>query len=404
MIIKSLLDTDFYKFTMMQVVLHQYPAVPVRYAFKWRNWDKMKLRISVEDFAGRVKKELDKLCELKFTSEELDYMESIPFFKYDFIEFLRLYKLHREHVKVYIENGELKIAIFGPWLHTILFEIPVLAIVSQLYTENCAECPSEWLSEGRRRLVDKFHMLDDTNALAGFSMADFGTRRRASIEHQRSVIDFIVNGPYAKYFTGTSNVLLAKEFNIKPIGTMAHEFLQAHQQTGVRLVDSQSSALQAWANEYRGELGIALSDVLGFDVFLKDFDRYFALLFDGCRHDSGNPIIWADRLIKHYEELRIDPRTKSAVFSDGLNFENAIELFLRFHDRIKTSFGIGTYLTNDCGFTAPQIVLKMVFCNHRPVAKISDSIGKGMCEDTEFLSYLKKIIREKIEERSIQRV
>jgi nicotinate phosphoribosyltransferase len=183
---------------------------------------------------------------------------------------------------------------------------------------------------------------------------------------------------------------------VNPIGTMSHAFLQAHQQLGPRLADSQIAALQSWANEYRGELGIALSDVIGFKAFMKDFDRYFALLFDGCRHDSGDPEWWAENLINHYKQLRIDPKTKYAVFSDGLNFERAIDLFRKFNDKIHTSFGIGTYLTNDCCFTAPQIVIKMVECNGRPVAKISDSPGKGMCDDPDFLEYLKKVIAEKI--------
>ena len=177
---------------------------------------------------------------------------------------------------------------------------------------------------------------------------------------------------------------------------MAHEFVQAHQQLGPRLIDSQKVALQSWADEYRGELGIALSDTMGFDKFLKDFDRFFSLLFDGCRQDSGNPVQWADKLIAHYKGMRIDPRSKTAIFSDGLTFKTAVDLFNRFHRQISTSFGIGTYLTNDCGFIAPQIVIKMVECNWKPVAKVSDSEDKGMCEDSEFLKYLKKVIREDI--------
>jgi nicotinate phosphoribosyltransferase len=189
---------------------------------------------------------------------------------------------------------------------------------------------------------------------------------------------------------------MAKELGLKVIGTMAHEYLQAHQQLGPRLVDSQKAALQAWANEYRGELGIALSDVLGFRAFLKDFDRYFALLFDGCRHDSGDPIWWGEELIAHYNKLRIDPKTKSAVFSDGLTFETAVDIFRRFHSRINTGFGIGTYLTNDIGLVAPQIVIKMTYCNGKPVAKVSDSPGKGMCEDAGFLTYLHQVVEEKV--------
>lgn len=390
-IIKSLIDTDFYTFTQQMVVLHQCSGVQVRYAFKWRNWDKMNLRISIEDFAGRLKKELDAFCELRFTEEELNYLSSIPFLKPDLIEFLRLYKCNRRFVRVYVENGELKIAIEGPWLHTILFEVPVLAIVSELYTQNCADKPSDWVHIGQERTLNKCDRLEAyTDTL---SLIDFSTRRRASFEHQAWVVNKLAS---RNLIIGTSNVYLAMRQGIKPIGTMAHQFLMAYQQLGPRLIDSQQAALQAWANEYRGELGIALSDTLGFKAFLKDFDRYFALLFDGCRHDSGDPIRWGWDLIDHYKSLRIGPMTKTAVFSDGLDINRAIQLDQIFKDWINTSFGIGTSLGNDCGFTAPGIVLKMVECNGMPVAKISDSKGKGMCEDDDFLKYLNQIVKNKI--------
>jgi nicotinate phosphoribosyltransferase len=390
-----MLDTDFYKFSMMQTVLHQYSGAWVRYSFKWRNPDAMRLRISMEDFAGRIKKELDHLCTLRFKSDELKYLSTIPYFKRDFIEYLRLFQLNRAYISCHAVDEQIVINIGGPWLATILFEVPVLAIISQIYTENTSS-KVIWLPEARKRLKDKLSFLEaGLHKDQPFRFADFGTRRRADAEWHDEIISTIKEN-YGKYLVGTSNVMLAMKHGLKPIGTMAHEFLQAHQQLGPRLIDSQSAALQSWATEYRGELGIALSDVLGFDAFLKDFDRYFALLFDGCRHDSGDPIQWAVKLIDHYRNLRIDPRTKSAVFSDGLNFEVALDLFRRFHNDINVSFGIGTYLTNDCGFVAPQIVIKMVECNGKPVAKVSDSPGKGMCLDPEFQEYLMKVVREKI--------
>ncbi len=396
MIIKSLCDTDFYSFTQMQPVLHQCSDAWVRYAFKWRNWDQMHLRISLEDFIGRLKKELDNLCSLRFAKEEIQYLSTIPFFKDDFVEYLRIFQLNRAYIRPSVENGELKIVVEGPWLATILFEVPVLAIVSQLYTENCEHPNIKWLLEGRKRLEAKLEMLDaGLHKDQELKFADFGTRRRADVDWQGELLKFIVD-KYPHRLTGTSNVMYAMKYEIKPIGTMSHSFLQAYQQLGPRLIDSQAAALQAWSTEYRGELGIALSDVLGFRAFLKDFDRYFALLFDGCRHDSGDPVWWAEGLIAHYKSLRIDPKTKTAVFSDGLTFEIAMDLFKRFYTQINVSFGIGTYLTNDCGFTAPQIVMKMVACNDQPVAKISDSAGKGMCEDPDFLTYLNKIVKDKI--------
>jgi len=172
---------------------------------------------------------------------------------------------------------------------------------------------------------------------------------------------------------------------------MAHEYLQACQALGPRLRDSQSFGFETWAREYRGDLGIALSDVYGFDAFLRDFDMYFCKLFDGARHDSGDPFEWGERLIRHYENNRVDPRSKMLVFSDALTFPLMIQLFERFRDRAKTAFGIGTNLTNDLGYTPLQIVIKMVRCNGQPVAKLSDTPAKNMCDDEAYVQYLRQV-------------
>lgn len=394
--VPSLLDTDFYKLTMMQVVLHQYARAWVRYAFKWRNWDEMHLKGSLKNFKRKLDKEIDKLCDLRFQEDELEYLASFHFFKPDFIEYLRLFQLNRNYLKVSVEADHLKINIEGPWLTTILFEIPVLAIVSELYSSMHGVDDETWIGDGHRRLKDKVAFLK--NAVApgkDFNFAEFGTRRRASYAWQQEVLQYLITH-CGDMLVGTSNVHFAMKLGIKPIGTMAHEFFQAHQQLGPRLVDSQKVALQSWADEYRGELGIALSDTMGFDKFLKDFDRFFSLLFNGCRQDSGDPVEWTEKLIAHYKKMRIDPKSKSAIYSDGLTFESAVDIFKRFNNQIQTSFGIGTDLTNDCGFVAPQVVIKMVECNRNPVAKVSDSLEKGMCEDPEFLNYLNKVIREDV--------
>jgi len=394
--VHSLLDTDFYKLTMMQVVLHQYASAWVRYAFKWRNWDEMHLTVSLQEFKSKVDAEIDRLCELRFTEDEVNYVASIRFFKPDFIEYLRLFQMNRSYINIYIEDEQLKVNIEGPWLNTILYEIPVLATISELYSSLHGVDDNTWLQDGRKRLKDKVGLLNKAIvANQRFNFADFGTRRRASYLWQEEVLKYL-NGNCAGSLVGTSNIHFAMKLGIKPIGTMAHEFFQAHQQLGPRLVDSQKVALQCWADEYRGDLGIALSDTMGFDKFLKDFDRFFSLLFNGCRQDSGDPILWTEKLIAHYKEMRIDPRTKSAIYSDGLTLESAVDIFTRFNDQIQTSFGIGTHLTNDCGFVAPQVVIKMVQCNRKPVAKISDSQDKGMCEDPEFLDYLNYVIREDV--------
>ncbi len=189
--------------------------------------------------------------------------------------------------------------------------------------------------------------------------------------------------------------MYAAKHGLTPLGTMAHEYLQACQALGPRLRDSQTFGFEIWAREYRGDLGIALSDVYGMDAFLRDFDMYFCKLFDGARHDSGDPIVWGERLLEHYERNRVDPRTKTLVFSDSLDFPRVIELYTRFKDRARIAFGVGTNLTNDLGYTPLQIVIKMVRCNGQPVAKLSDSPEKNLCDDTAYLAYLRQVFEIK---------
>jgi nicotinate phosphoribosyltransferase len=185
--------------------------------------------------------------------------------------------------------------------------------------------------------------------------------------------------------------MYAARHGLTPLGTMAHEYLQACQALGPRLRDSQTFGFETWAREYRGDLGIALSDVYGMDAFLRDFDLYFCKLFDGARHDSGDPFAWGERMIRHYEQNRVDPLSKTLIFSDALTFPLIIELFKRFKDRAKLAFGIGTNLTNDLGYTPLQIVIKMVRCNGQPVAKLSDTPGKDMCDDQHYVQYLRQV-------------
>jgi len=383
MIINSLLSTDLYKLSMCQAVLHQCPPAIVSYAFKCRN-----KTIDFRPVIDSINSEIDHLCTLNFEQDELYYLKSLRFLKSDFIDFLRLFKLNRNFIKCLCDdNGELSIRIEGPWLHTILFEVPVLAIVNECYFKSCQP------DGGISRLEEKIRRVKDLGDYS-FKFVDFGTRRRFSGKWQDYVVGRLAN-ELPNNFVGTSNVYLAKKYNIKPIGTMAHEWFQGWQQLGPRLVDSQKVALQKWADEYRGDLGIALSDIVGMDAFLNDFDMYFAKLFDGCRHDSGDPWVWCQKLIEHYKSMGIDPRTKTAVFSDGLTIGRSLNLFDEFNGQIKTSFGIGTNLTNDFVSHDPlQIVIKMVQCNGGPTAKLSDSRGKIMCENEEFVKYLANVFNK----------
>lgn len=386
MIVSSLLDTDLYKFSMMQVVLHHYPAAQVEYKFKCRNPG-----IDLVPYIDEIRAELNHLCSLRFTPEELDYLRSWRFIKSDFVDFLGLFQLNAKYVDirpVQAGPGEIEIRIRGPWLHTILFEVPLLAIINEVYFRNTQ--PSLALDEGRRRLRDKIALLRDTEGFASCKVADYGTRRRFSRAWHEEVVTTLRDG-LGQQFAGTSNVWLAWKLGLTPLGTLAHEYLQAHQALGPRLRDSQVAALEAWAREYRGDLGIALSDVYGLSAFLRDFDMYFCKLFDGTRHDSGDPFAWGERVLAHYRANRVDPRTKILVFSDGLDIPKVMALYKHFHGRCQLAFGVGTNLTNDVGPEPLQIVIKMIRCNGQPVAKISDTPGKNMCEDSAYVAYLRQV-------------
>lgn len=385
MIIRSLLDTDLYKFSMMQVVLHHFPAAQVEYRFKCRTPN-----INLVPYIDEIRAEIKDLCQLRFQPEELDYLRSLRFIKSDFIDFLELFHLPEKCIQISEGDlfGEISIVVKGPWLHTILFEIPVLAIVNEVYFRSGSNRPV--LQEGRRRLIEKMKLVSEAPDLASFRLAEYGTRRRFSLSWHEEVVTTL-KATMGRHFAGTSNVLMAKRHNITPLGTMGHEYLQACQALGPRLRDSQVFALEVWAKEYRGDLGIALSDVYGLDAFLRDFDMYFCKLFDGARHDSGDPFIWGERILEHYQANRVLPRSKTLVFSDSLTFPLAIEIARRFAGRCHLSFGIGTNLTNDLGHQPLQIVMKMVRCNGQPVAKVSDAPEKTMCDDAAYLAYLRQV-------------
>jgi nicotinate phosphoribosyltransferase len=386
MIITSLLDTDLYKFTMMQVVLHHFPGAQVEYRFKCRNPG-----IDLTPYVEEIREQIEALCTLRFTDEELAYLRALRFIKSDFVDFLGLFQLNTKYIRVEPAQpgpGAIAIVIRGPWLHTILFEIPVLAIVNEVYFRATQRAPD--LQAGRRRLLEKIALVRDDPTLSDLRIADYGTRRRFSRRWQDEVLQTLKQD-MGVHLAGTSNVMFAAQHGLIPLGTMAHEYLQACQALGPRLRDSQTFGFEMWAKEYRGDLGIALSDVYGFDAFLRDFDMYFCKLFDGARHDSGDPVAWGERLIEHYERNRVDPRTKTLVFSDSLTIPKVIELYRRFSGRARLAFGVGTNLTNDLGYTPLQIVIKMVRCNGQPVAKLSDSPEKNMCDDAAYLAYLRQV-------------
>ncbi len=385
MVIQSLLDTDLYKFTMMQVVLHHFPGAQVEYRFRCRTEG-----VNLAPHVQEIREALADLCSLRFRDEELEYLRGLRFMKSDFVDFLGLFQFNGKYIRVDADarTGELEITIRGPWLHTTLYEIPVLAIVSEVYFRRTRPNPD--LTEGRRRLTEKIDLVRRVEPAHEFKISDFGTRRRFSLSWHEEVLHTLKR-EVPEYFAGTSNVWFAMRNALTPLGTMGHEYMQACQALGPRLRDSQAFAFEVWAKEYRGDLGIAIADTYGLNAFLRDFDMYFCKLFDGARHDSGDPFEWAEKIIEHYQKNRVDPRTKTLIFSDSLSFPLAIEIARRCRGRTRTSFGIGTNLTNDLGYEPLNIVIKMTECNGQPVAKVSDSPGKTVSTDARYLAYLRQV-------------
>ena len=398
--IHSLLETDLYKFTMWQAMLHRHPQTQAEYTFVCRNTPAYPLA----ELAAEVGEQVRLLCAMRFTYDELAYLRSLRFLKSDFIDFLSIFQFQQRFIEIRADGDRLSIVARGPQVHVMGFEIYLLAIVNELYFRRLDQAGV--LAGGRARLAAKIERIESA-AAAGeldqrhpFEFFDFGIRRRYSREWHDEVVATL-SRRVPRWFKGTSNVYLARKYDLVPIGTMAHEYLQTYQATDVRLRAFQKAALEDWVQEFRGDLGIALTDVVGMDAFLADFDLYFAKLFDGLRHDSGDPVAWGEKALAHYRHLRIDPHTKRLVFSDSLDVPKAIGLYRHFADRVQTGFGIGTNLSNDLGPAPLNIVMKLTRCNQQPVAKLSDSPGKTLCDDATFLAYLRQVFNLPPEERSV---
>lgn len=375
MIIKSLLDNDLYKFTMLQAFLHYEAETPAKYEFRCRTGN-----IDFSPIFNDINKEIDQLCLLRFTEEELDYLAKLPFIKPTFILFLRNFRFDRSMVSTSTdEKGLLHIVLEGPIVSISLFEVPILSIISELYSQTIIP-PEKASAEGDIRLDRKINFLQSYPEEITF--IDFGTRRRYSLAWQDHVIGRLIDAGI-KGFVGTSNVSLAKKYGIPPIGTMAHEWIMAH--AGVTdFRESNKLALNRWLEFYNGELGIALTDTYTTDSFLSDFDKDLTLNYDGLRHDSGDWKEWGEKILHHYEKFGIDPHKKKLIYSDSLNFDLISRINNEFKDKTSLLYGIGTNLTNDVGLFPLQIVIKIVECNGKPLIKISDDEGKILCNDEEF--------------------
>ncbi|HGH4638829.1 TPA: nicotinate phosphoribosyltransferase [Enterobacter asburiae] len=382
-VLHTLLDTDAYKLHMQQAVFHHYYDVHVAAEFRCRGDDLLGI------YADAIREQVDAMQHLTLQDEEYQWLSGLPFFKADYLNWLRDFRYKPEQVTVLNDNGKLDIRLEGPWREVIMWEVPLLAVISEL--AHRYRSPEKGVEQAVAALENKlaaFSTLTEGLDMSRFRLMDFGTRRRFSRDVQEAIVKRLQREPW---FIGTSNYDLARRLSLTPMGTQAHEWFQAHQQISPDLANSQRAALAAWLEEYPNQLGIALTDCITMDAFLRDFGPEFAERYQGLRHDSGDPVEWGEKAIAHYEKLGIDPMSKVLVFSDNLDLAKAVDLYRHFNTRVNLSFGIGTRLTCDIPQVKPlNIVIKLVECNGKPVAKLSDSPGKTICHDKAFVRALRK--------------
>lgn len=383
-ILTTLLDTDAYKLHMQQAVFHRYGDVTIAAEFRCRGDDMLGI------YAQEIVQQIANMATLTLTDNEFAYLCGLPFFKKDYLMWLRTYRYNPAQVKVRNQHGKLDIRISGPWREVIMWEVPLLALISEVVHRHRSPhvTPEQAVSQLKNKLA-QFSQLTADLDMSRFRLMDFGTRRRFSQDVQLAVVSTLQQ--QFPWLVGSSNYDIARRLNITPVGTQAHEWFQAHQQISPELAHCQRAALQAWLQEYPDRLGIALTDCITMDAFLRDFGSEFANDYQGLRHDSGDPFAWGEKAIAHYQRLGIDPLSKTLVFSDNLDLDKAVALYRYFEQRIKVIFGIGTRLSCDIPQVKPlNIVIKMVECNGKPVAKLSDSPGKTICHDKAFVRALRK--------------
>ena len=389
-IVVSLLDTDLYKFNMDQVIFHKHTDLCGQYFFKCRS----KNVFFTEEMTEEIRQQVDHLCTLYFKEEELDYLRSIRFIKNDYVEFLRLWHPIRDYVKISrSDEGELFVEVDGPLFSAMQFEIYLLEIINEVYFRMNYDY--ETLRRQAERKLDE-KIKDFNDGKYNFSFAEFGCRRRLSREWEDVVVRRLATE--TKNCVGTSNVYFAMKYNLTPIGAYAHEFVQMYQGIdSIPLAYTNHFAMNDWYDEYKGDNGTALTDTITTDLFLRDFNRSMVNNYTGVRHDSGDPYEWGEKMIAHYKKYGVDPKTKLLLFSDSLDFDRAQALYDYFRSKAKVSFGIGTFCSNDTDEEALNIVIKLQYVNGRPVAKLSDTPGKAMCRDEEYLDYLKRSVEFRLQ-------
>lgn len=383
-IVKSFLDTDAYKFYMQQAVFYHYKNVNVVAEFLCRGENILGY------YSDLLFEQISMMKSLSLSEEEYIYMNSFPFFKKEYLHWLKNFRYNISQVKIYNSQGKLNIRISGLWKEVILWEVPILALISELFHANSSpKITSKNAIEHLDNKLMRFFESTKSIDLSRLKIVDFGTRRRFSYDVQYSVIERLKQK--FPFLVGSSNYHISRTLKLPPVGTQAHEWFQAHQQISKNLKNSQILALKTWLHQYKNHLNIALTDSINMNAFLCDFNSYFTSSYQGIRHDSGDPVKWGEKALKHYKKLGINPETKTLLFSDNLNFQKIISLYQKFNHRINVVFGIGTKLTCDIPQIKPlNIVIKLVKCNGKPVAKLSDSPGKTFCLDKNFLKRLCK--------------
>nr|BET44818.1 MAG: nicotinate phosphoribosyltransferase [Candidatus Aschnera chinzeii] len=389
-IITSLLDNDAYKFHMQQAIFHQHKTVRVVAEFICRDNNLL------GDYVNVVQQQINLMQDISLTSVEYEYLYQLSIYKKDYLNWLKTFRFKPHQVHVYKTiNNQLAIKIIGLWYEIILWEVPILSIISELvYSDRYPSITIENVIDNCYISINNFYKkaFSEKIDLKNFKIIDFGTRRRLSKKIHYKLIKKLHK--FFPYFKGTSNYNLSLQFKIDSFGTQAHEWFQAHQQLCSQLCESQRLALYNWLKEYPDKLGIALTDCITMDVFLKDFDHILGTKYQGLRHDSGNPLEWGEKAIKHYKKLNIDPMNKTLVFSDNINLQKALLIYKHFHNRINIIFGIGAGLScNIPKIELLNIVIKLIQCNGHPVAKLSDTPEKTICNDNNFIEYLKKVYK-----------
>lgn len=372
MIINSILDNDFYKFTMMHAAWITYPNAQVSYKFI----NRCPLDTFTENFLKKLKIRIKELENLTLTEEEYQWAHSLKLLPPQYWDYLKNFRFNANYVDCKLNNdNQLELTITGPWHETILFEVPLLALISESYFEDNPIQIN--LNDYKNKTYQKGLILSENNCL----FTEFGTRRRRSFNVQKTVIEAFMNlpqtGPQKSTYIGTSNVLFSKIYNTPPIGTMAHEWIMAHAgMFGVK--GSNTKALNVWLDVFGGEYTTALTDTYTREVFFKEFTHDLAKTYSGIRQDSGDPLTFVDQALEFYAGANIDPKNKKVVFSDSLTVDRVLQIHKKVNNRFTPIYGIGTHLTNDIpNSPSLNIVIKMASINGIPVYKLTDSSLKA---------------------------